>query len=273
MPEIVTIEKMVAGGICMPKINGKNVFVPYTIPGEKVSVEIKKSFRDYDTAFLVSVIEPSKHRVEPFCPLYGVCGGCNMQHISPAYQTELRKEILRESFLREGLEVPEIEVVSGSEKGYRARIQLTNGGFNKRESNEIVQLDFCPVATKEINDYLARVPQNKRPPERVHIFGDSRVIAGGPEAGRVLVAKEGGKSCADEKIIGKNARQSKKSRLKKNTHFMGSVQDSSNTCSIELCGKKIDFDARGFFQSNLDVLEKSIEKITENIGGKNVLDM
>ena len=114
MSHIVTIEKMVAGGDCMTKIQGKNVFVPYAIPGEKVSVDITKSFRDYDLAEIREIIEPSAHRAKPFCPLYGKCGGCNMQHIDFDYQIELRKGILRDSFVREGLKVPEIEVVSGA---------------------------------------------------------------------------------------------------------------------------------------------------------------
>ena len=143
MHEIVTAEKIVAGGDCLAKINGKNVFVPFAIPGEKLEIEIVKSFRDYDTAKIIRIVEPSPYRVEPSCPLYGKCGGCNMQHISPDYQVELRKQILKSSFEREGIPCPEIEVISGNDRNYRCRIQLTDGGFNERESNKIVPLDDC----------------------------------------------------------------------------------------------------------------------------------
>ena len=268
MSHIVTIEKMVAGGDCMTKIQGKNVFVPYAIPGEKVSVDITKSFRDYDLAEIREIIEPSAHRAKPFCPLYGKCGGCNMQHIDFDYQIELRKGILRDSFVREGLKVPEIEVVSGAEKGYRSRIQLTDGGFNEKGSGSVVRIDFCPVATEEINSYLAKTPWNERPAGRTHIFGDRHVLG----ENHVIIADEKDKSQAQEKIIGESKKKSRL-KVKKNTYFKGSVQDEKNLCSVELLGKRIDFDTRGFFQSNLEVLEKSIGKIMLNTGGKNVLDM
>lgn len=269
MSEIVKIEKIVAGGDCLAKINGKNVFIPYTIPGETVEVEITKTFRDYDFAKVVRIIEKSPHRVEPFCPLYGKCGGCNMQHISSDYQIELRKSILKDSFVREGLEVPEIEVVSGSERNYRSRIQLTDGGFNEKDSNSIVNLDFCPVATPEINEYLKSVPQNQRPRGRVHIFGDKRVL----NENHLLVADENRSGQKEIEIRGVGQKKKSKVKAKKNTYFKGTLQNQNNVCSLNILGKKIDFDVQGFFQSNLEVLEKSVEKVTTNMGGKNVLDM
>lgn len=81
MSEIVTAEKMVAGGDCIGSLNGKKVFIPYAIPGEKLEVEITNDARDYCNSKIINVIEPSEKRVMPFCPLYTTCGGCNMQHI------------------------------------------------------------------------------------------------------------------------------------------------------------------------------------------------
>ena len=77
---------MVFGGDCIGKINGKTVFVPFSLPGEKLDVKIVYSKRDYDVAEIIEVIEPSPHRVKPKCSLYGVCGGCNMMHIDEDYQ-------------------------------------------------------------------------------------------------------------------------------------------------------------------------------------------
>ena len=99
----------------------------------------------------------------------------------------------------------------------------------------------------------------------MHIFGDNRV----QNENHVLVADETPK--IQEKLDSKLLK--KKSKLKRNTYFKGTSQNQKNICSLNLLGKKIDFDVQGFFQSNLEVLEKSIEKLTENLGGKNVLDM
>lgn len=267
---IVKAEKMVSGGNCLAKINGKNVFIPYAIPGETLEIEIIKSFRDYDIAKITKILESSPHRTNPFCKLYGKCGGCNLQHIEPNYQIELRKQILQECFAREKIEIPEIEVISGNEKSYRCRIQLTDGGFNEKESNEIVHLDFCPVATDEINEYLSKTSQQNRPQGRVHIFGDKRIIS----QNKVIVADETERNSKDIKLEGKISSKKKKNlHLKKNTYFSGTNLNDKNKCSLNLAGKEIEFDVQGFFQSNLDVLEKTVSEITKNMGGKNCLDM
>ncbi|MBP5283684.1 MAG: TRAM domain-containing protein, partial [Treponema sp.] len=69
----LTVQKMVTGGHCLAVLDGKNILIPYTIPGETVEAEIIKENRDYSFARLIRVIEPSPHRVEPVCPHYGIC--------------------------------------------------------------------------------------------------------------------------------------------------------------------------------------------------------
>ncbi len=276
--QIIKVEKMVAGGNCIGKLNGKNVFVPYAVPGETLEIEITESFRDYDLARIVRVLEPSPHRVEPFCPLYGngeeKCGGCNMQHIDYDFQKELRAQILRDCFEREGLDAPSIEVISAGEKKYRSRIQLTDGGFNSKKSNFVVPLSNCPVATDEINSYLEKIPFNERPNGRVHFFGDRRVMNALDEKySKVVIADEDDFYSSVGKVSGAGKKRLSKVKNNLNHRFMGTRQNEGNICSVNLKGKKIDFDVKGFFQSNLDVLEKTIDAVCYNMGGKNVLDM
>ena len=200
----VITEKMIFGGYCIAKHNGKNIFVPYAIPGEKLKVKIVKTLKDYDLAQIVSIQECSPHRCEPFCKLYTKCGGCNMQHIKNDYQIELRKQMLKDCFEREGLTCPQIEVISGSEKNYRCRIQLTDGGFNEKESNKIIDVDFCPVATEEINSYLSSTPTQNRPKGRVHFFGDKRLTKSKDEGFfNLMIADESKNSTWETKITGK----------------------------------------------------------------------
>ena len=266
----ILAEKMVLGGNCLAKLNGKNIFVPFAVPGERLEVEVTKSFRDYDIAKIVGIVAPSPHRVKPFCPLYGMCGGCNMQHIDAEYQRTLRAGMLRDCFEREGIEPPDIQIISGKEQGYRARLQLSDGGFKERESNRVVPLASCPVATDAVNGYLSHVAQNERPRGRVHLFGDERVL-NAPLFDRMILAEEkkavrtGG--TAMDKTLKKKVKHYVKPR------FAGTLADSSNICQISLLGKRLQFDVQGFFQSNLEVLEKTIGTLTENLGGKRVLDM
>lgn len=263
----VVAEKMVFGGSCMAKVGGKTVFIPYAIPGEPLEIEISQSFRDYDLADITQVVEPSAHRAQPFCPLYGICGGCNMQHISAAQQRALRAQILRDCFAREGIAVPNIQLIVGSDRGYRARIQLTDGGFNRRESNTVVPLAACPVATPQVNAYLAAVPQQERPRGRCHLFGDSRVQNATP-FDHLLIAEE-------KKRAPRTMSEKLKKRIKHTVRprFAGTTADAQSVCTLLLAGKTIQFDTRGFFQSNLDVLEKTVGTITHGLAGKRALDI
>ena len=169
----IHVEQMVTGGDCISSIEGKKVFIPLAVPGEELEVEITKEFRDYSQARILSVLTPSPHRTQPFCPLYGSCGGCNMMHIESGWQQELRASILQDAFLREGLEVPAVEVVTGSDRGYRSRFQLHDGGLMKRGSNSIITLSECACATAEVNRYLSEISPEERPKGRVHLFGRS----------------------------------------------------------------------------------------------------
>lgn len=267
MNHVITTEKMVFGGDCIAKIEGKTVFVPYALPGEKLNVEIIQERRDYCSARIVDILEPSPHRVVPLCPLYGKCGGCNMQHIDNAYQSELRASILTDTFLREGISVDHVEVIGGSPTGYRSRFQFHDGGLMEKASNNALKLDFCPCAVKEINDWLSKTPYDARPRGRVHVFGSEHITSLPEDALKIIVAQE-----KDEPIP--NDRKSRtigKRQIK--PRFAGTILNPQNTCTVSLLGKQISFDVQGFFQSNMEVLEKTITTVTGGISGTNALDL
>ena len=275
----IIAQKIVPGGDCIGNIGGKTVFIPFAIPGEKLEIEITDSKRDYDTGKILKIIEPSPYRVTPVCPLYQQCGGCNMMHINPNFQKELRKEMLKICFERENISLPEIEVISGDDTGYRYRFQLHDGGLLKKQSNEAVRVDFCPVATSEINEYLKNTVQNERPGGRIHVFGGKNVI---PElntgAGffrdkrfpKVILAEQENKKEQVETVIRSGKRKVKRAV---NHYFAGTVLNPANIVTVQIAGKNISFDVQGFFQSNISVLEKAAQLVCKDLSGKNVLDM
>lgn len=277
--QTVVTEKMVFGGDCIAKNDGKMIFIPFAIPGEKLEVEIVDSKRDYDVANIVNILEPSEHRTNPVCPLYGKCGGCNTMHIDFEYQRELRTFILQSCFERENIEVPKIEAVFGSETGYRNRFQFHDGGISMRQSNKIVNLENCPIACKEINEWLLSVPQNQRPKGRVHVFaGDCIIPELNTAAGilrdkrfpKVIVAEQIQNKIQQETVIKAGRRKIKKTV---NHYFSGTVLNPANTVTVKIADKTICFDVQGFFQSNIEVLEKTAALVCKGLKGKNVLDM
>ena len=105
MPEkdlhTIYIEKLVPGGLGLGRLeNGIVVLVRYVLPEEKVLVRELERKKDYLTAELMEILAPSPDRIEPPCPVYSDCGGCDLQHAGPAAQLRLKKAILSETFQR-----------------------------------------------------------------------------------------------------------------------------------------------------------------------------
>ena len=245
--EFITLrtEKMLAGGDCLAKLDGKSVFVRGALPEETVIVRITADKGDFFTAEIEEIIEPSKERITPPCPFYGVCGGCNLQIASIDYQRKLKTEILQDALLRAGLnqnDLPEIKISGGEPFGYRNRFQFHNGGLKKKAADEIVYINDCLVAVPEIREYLKTNRPNQQ--ERSHLFASN---------GKVM--------------------QTKDSDGKKSGRFAGMRINEENICTVNVAGKVIQFDVHGFFQSNLEMLETTVRKITENLGGFRVADI
>ena len=123
----VPIDSMAFKGYGVARILGKVVFVPYAVTGDRAWVEVIEEKKRYLTGGLIQLTEPSPWRVNPPCPYFGSCGGCQWQHIDYSAQTELKEEILRDLLKRLGRlkEIPSIRVVpSPKSYDYRIRIQL-----------------------------------------------------------------------------------------------------------------------------------------------------
>jgi len=137
------------------RMDGKVVFIPYSAIGDEGWVEIVEEKKKYSTGKLVEILTPSSWRVEPPCPYFGTCGGCQWQHIDYAQQAELKKEILKDILMRLGglKEIPPITAFPSSDPyDYRTRVQLKvkgkNWGITKRG----------PINWWILNDVLLPIP-------------------------------------------------------------------------------------------------------------------
>lgn len=116
--------------------DGRAVFVPLTVPGERVRARIVQERKTWARAELVEVLEASEDRREPRCPLYDRCGGCQLQHVTYEKQVGWKAERIREALSRiGGIEIGDLEVESATEEfGYRNRVSFTlkriRGGLN-----------------------------------------------------------------------------------------------------------------------------------------------
>jgi 23S rRNA (uracil1939-C5)-methyltransferase len=178
--QLVEIEKPVYGGSFLARADGKAIFVPFTLPGEQARVRIveDKDKRGYAKAEIDELLITAPERIAPRCPHFGPCGGCNYQHTGYANQLEIKKEILRETFERGGVNAPaDIETLSAEPWEYRNRIRVGfdaegNPGYRARRSHDLIAIRECPIsapllvrAAMAAGEILGRVPLNLRPHE------------------------------------------------------------------------------------------------------------
>lgn len=143
------------GGAAIGRHEGRVVFVPYAIPGERVRVEIVESKKGHAHGSAVEILRPSPDRVQPLCPHFGPggCGGCHFQHIAYQRQLELKREVVVDQLQRVGrFENPAVfpPIPSPSPWGYRSHSTfsvLADGGlgFVSDDNEHVVPIDVCHI--------------------------------------------------------------------------------------------------------------------------------
>ncbi|RFC42727.1 MAG: 23S rRNA (uracil1939-C5)-methyltransferase [Verrucomicrobia bacterium] len=165
------IERVSYGGAGIGKLGGKVVFVPFTIPGERVLVEIVRQKKNFAEAALLSVLEPSPDRRKALCPVFGVCGGCAYQHVDYATQLEWKADQVRDLLERVGrIAAPSVAAALASPKewAFRNRIRVHSGdgltGFYSKHGHKIVDVESCAIASAEVNEELLRLRATRPAP-------------------------------------------------------------------------------------------------------------
>ncbi|MBN1317992.1 MAG: class I SAM-dependent RNA methyltransferase [Anaerolineales bacterium] len=133
--------------------DGRVVFVPGGIPGEKVRVRPVLVKERHAYAELLEVIERSPYRVEPHCPHYGVCGGCHFQHIDYPAQLQFKTEVVRDQLGRVGHFIdPPVEPALPSPVQWRYRNSVNFSptadgklGFWSPTEEQVVPIDECHI--------------------------------------------------------------------------------------------------------------------------------
>lgn len=166
-PITLTIHDVARGGSGVGRLeSGEVVFVPFTAPGDVVSVNITEKTKTYSHGELVEIIQPSKDRVEPLCSSFTKCGGCSWQHLPYSLQFQTKKKGLLQALKRAGVKVDDIQIDEMPAKNgyfYRNRIQLRGNpidhslGFYEKNSTKTFSIDDCKISRKEINDALPQI--------------------------------------------------------------------------------------------------------------------
>ncbi|HEX9027677.1 MAG TPA: class I SAM-dependent RNA methyltransferase [Anaerolineales bacterium] len=158
---ILTLDQFTYGGDCLGRLpDGRAVFVPFTLPGERVRIRLTEEKKGFARGKVLEVLAPSTQRITPRCSHFGECGGCQFQHMPYPLQLAAKAEMLRDQLRRLGkLADPQVEetVASPQEFYYRNQVQfhLSPGGklgFQAERSHRVVEIKECHLPEAELNE-------------------------------------------------------------------------------------------------------------------------
>jgi 23S rRNA (uracil1939-C5)-methyltransferase len=198
----LTINTVAFGGAGVGRHGDMVVFVPFTVDGDTVSVEIVDTKKRFVTAELKSIHNPSPHRTIPRCEAFTRCGACTYQHIAYEHQLVLKKLHVREALERIGrFDRISLEdtIPSPRTYGYRGkadvhivaeRERVPSIGFAARATHRIVDIERCEIVHESINRTLSLLKKERPPTGRIPLWS-------GPAE---LVSK----SCIVRQVKGRN---------------------------------------------------------------------
>lgn len=126
--ENVKIEAVAAEGKALAHVDGMVVFVDFAVPGDIVDIQVFKKKKNYMEGWIKRIVKPSEHRLEPFCPHFGVCGGCRWQPLPYSMQLEAKRQQVEDQLIRIGhLDVPAIRptLPSPDTEYYRNKLEFS----------------------------------------------------------------------------------------------------------------------------------------------------
>ena len=158
----LTIDSVGARGDGLARLDGDMVFVPYTVPGDRVLARVEGRRGDGLAAGLVEVVEAGPARVAAPCPHFGRCGGCALQHMDEEAYAAWKVDLLRTQLARQRLgdiePAPLVRVPPGSRRRATFAFVRRRGdalvGFNARASHAVVDLERCLLLAPELTVVL-----------------------------------------------------------------------------------------------------------------------
>jgi 23S rRNA (uracil1939-C5)-methyltransferase len=243
----VEVQRIVPGGMGLAHPDGKTVFVALAAPGDRVRVRVEREQGNVLFASIEEILTPSPVRVEPPCPYFGRCGGCDFQQLTYEAQLAAKSEMIRDCLRRIArLEnLPDI-VVTPSPNDWRYRMRAMwqidqdarTIGYYERGSRRVCDVVDCAVLRPELQAKLEEVrgtEWNQFPPELNHLD---------------VVAGENGVS------------------------FAPAFADfETRELSLTVRGEVYRYNAEAFFQINPSVLGPLIDFALGDASGESALDL
>jgi 23S rRNA (uracil1939-C5)-methyltransferase len=167
--EVLQVEclRLSSDGSGVGYYEGKATFVPGLLPGEIGQVQIVEQKKNWQRGKLLSVIQESEERIHPPCTVFGVCGGCQLQHLKYAQTLEWKRRWVEDALTRIGkvsLENVEVYPTLGMEEPwrYRNKARIHHGeqntlGYYQEKSNSTVRFSDCLLISNQMNGWIREI--------------------------------------------------------------------------------------------------------------------
>lgn len=151
----VTIETLGQHGDGVAEIAGERVFVPFTLPGERVEIA-----RDGERGTLLSIIAPSAERAEPISPYFGSCGGCALQHLNGETYAAFKRELVVTALAHAGISAEVEPLLDATMPGRRRatlHVRKAGAGYMRAKSHDVLDIDACPILVPVLSRNAPRI--------------------------------------------------------------------------------------------------------------------
>jgi 23S rRNA (uracil1939-C5)-methyltransferase len=273
------VESIAFGGEGVLRHDRHVIFIPFSAPQDHLTIAITEEKKRFARGVIAHIDRKSPLRTTPHCPHFGICGGCQFQHLAYAAQLETKRTFIQDALLRIGklnLTVPPI-IPSPSEWGYRQHIRLQlrpkNDGFEAgyigNDNHSFVPISQCPIFHDSSLLPLQRL---------VHSLSSEEI-----ERGSVRLIK----SDCDTLILAfdffpnlpHNHIQCNQPSFPYSGMLFRSPQETisygNTTCSLEMLGLQMRFSPYGFVQNHLEQSTKLYSAILDAVSSscRQVLDL
>jgi 23S rRNA (uracil1939-C5)-methyltransferase len=258
----VTIERILPGGFGLAHADGRTIMVALAAEGDRLRIRVDRVKGNVSFAVIEEIVSPSPNRVEPPCPYFGRCGGCDFQQMNYQAQLDAKLEIIRDCLRRLArLEnIPDFQVTPAPDPWhYRSRAQWQYDsvrqrlGYFESGSRNVCDVTECAVLAPQLQNTLASLRElmasGSLPEVRDFraVAGDEGVSISPPVRGSSPTVREG----ADPTPVGNEVRN-----ITRTIH-----------------GESYRLDAESFFQANDGLLPQLIDAAIGDAKGETALEL
>ena len=269
----VTVTNLDAFGQGVATHKGKTIFVKSALPDETVDIQLTDDKKNYAKAKVIKYHNHSQQRVTPKCKYYTKCGGCELQHISSNLQQKAKYEALIKLLQKEaGAELDYKDnspnIIANQPYHYRRRarlsINLVKGelliGFRQAESNQIINIEHCPVLVEQLDKLLIPLQFCLRQIKQKKSLGHIELIA--VDSGIILVLRHNMPLTEQDSILLKQFAEAHNISLYFHGHDLLHISGTTEHYYL-INHLKLTFSPLDFIQVNSQINQKMIDKALE----------